>query len=99
MDSNPFESAIKSDLAILSTLKMGYVSAKDLYGSVFKLTLKLSFLLLAINTGVRLVLMAVGLLSNHYQRKLNGRYLDSQLCGKPSSWYCVQSLHPNQPAH
>ena len=35
MDSNPFESAIKSDLATLSTLKMGYVSAKDLYGSVF----------------------------------------------------------------
>ena len=61
MDKNPFENAIKSDLATLSTLKMGYVSAKDLYGSVFRLTWKLSFLLLAINTGVRLVLMAVGL--------------------------------------
>jgi hypothetical protein len=61
MDSNSFESAIKSDLAILSTLKMGYISAKDLYGSIFNLTLKLSFLLLAINTGVRLALMASGL--------------------------------------
>lgn len=63
MDINPFENAIKSDLTTLSTLKMGYVSAKDLYGSVLKLTLKLSFLLLAINTGVRLVFMAIGLFS------------------------------------
>lgn len=61
MDKNSFESAIKSDLATLSTMKMGYVSAKDLYGNVLTLTLKLSFLLLAINTGVRFVLMAAGL--------------------------------------
>lgn len=61
MDLNPFENAIKSDLTTLSTIKMGYVSAQDLYGSVLRLTLKLSFLLLAINTGIRLVLMAVGL--------------------------------------
>jgi len=61
MDSNPFENAIKSDLTTLSTMKMGFVSAKDLYGSVLGLTLKLSFLLLAINTGVRLILMVLGL--------------------------------------
>ncbi|MBN9229497.1 MAG: hypothetical protein BGO90_02940 [Legionella sp. 40-6] len=61
MELQQIEDAIKGDLATLSTLKMGYVSAKDLYGRVLWLAFKLSFVLLAINTCVRLVLMGTGL--------------------------------------
>jgi hypothetical protein len=61
MEPQQIEDAIKDDLATLSTLKMGYVSAKDLYGRVLWLACKLSFLLLAINTFVRLVFMGTGL--------------------------------------
>lgn len=61
MEMQQLEQAIKSDLTTLSTLKMGFVSAKDFYGKLFSLSLKLSFVLLAINTLVRLALMAIGL--------------------------------------
>lgn len=61
MNMNPFEEAIRSDLLTLSSIKMGYVSAQDLYGRVFKFALKLSLIMLLINTGIRLAFMSVGL--------------------------------------
>lgn len=61
MNENPFEEAIRSDLLTLSNIKMGYVSAQDLYGRVLKYALKYSLIMLLINTAIRLAFMAVGL--------------------------------------
>lgn len=61
MDNQDLEQAIKSDLTTLSTFKMGAVSAGDLYLPLLKLIFKLSFMMLVINTFVRLVLQVIGL--------------------------------------
>jgi|APCry1669189844_1035258.scaffolds.fasta_scaffold16313_2 hypothetical protein len=61
MEHQQLEEAIKSDLRTIPTLKMGGVSAKDFYIPVLVLIFKISLIFLAINTGVRLVLQAVGL--------------------------------------
>lgn len=61
MEPMQLEEAIKSDLKLIPTLKMGFVSARDLYGRVFAVTFMLSLTLLAINTLVRFALKITGL--------------------------------------
>lgn len=60
MEHLQLEEAVKSDLRTITTLKMGGVSAKNFYIPVLALIFKISLIFLAINTGVRLVLQAVG---------------------------------------
>lgn len=61
MQQSQLEEAIKSDIATISTMKWGTVSAKEFYGRMFGLPLKLSFLFLALNVLIRIVLMSFGL--------------------------------------
>ena len=61
MNSQDLEQAIQSDLYTLRTLKMGTVSARDFYGSVWGVIFKLSLILLSVNTLIRLALKGAGL--------------------------------------
>ncbi|HHF0526722.1 TPA: hypothetical protein ACTUT5_003439 [Legionella anisa] len=75
MEVHQLEEAIKSDLKTLTTLKMGFVSANKFYGKLLGLACKLSFLFLAINTVVQLVLKGMG--------QFNAPFTLTLLCG---SW-------------
>jgi hypothetical protein len=76
MEVHQLEEAIKSDLKTLATIKMGFVCANEFYGKLIELAFKLSFLFLAMNTVVHLVLKGAGL--------FNAPFTLSLLCG---SWF------------
>ena len=61
MNSQDLEQAIQSDLVTLGTLRMGAVSARDLYGAFLGFVLKLSVILVGVNTLIRLALKGIGL--------------------------------------
>ena len=61
MNNQALEEAIKSDLATLSTFKMGMLSAREFYGPLVGFVLKSSVALLLINACVRLGLKTIGL--------------------------------------
>jgi len=61
MDHQELEEAVKSDLITISTLKLGILSARDLYGSLGMFVLRLSLVLLCINLCVQVGLHSIGL--------------------------------------
>ena len=61
MDNQALQDAFKSDLMTIPTLKMGILSAGDLYGTLAGFVLKLSLLLLSINLLIQAGLHSVGL--------------------------------------
>ena len=61
MDNQGLQDAFKSDLMTIPTLKVGILSAGDLYGTLAGFVLKLSLLLLSINLLIQAGLHGVGL--------------------------------------
>ena len=61
MDNQGLQDAFKSDLMTIPTLKVGILSAGDLYGTLAGFVLKLSLLLLGINVLIQAGLHSVGL--------------------------------------
>jgi len=61
MDNQVLQEAIKSDLSTISKLKLGILSARDLYGSIASVILKTSIIFLSINTMIRILLRFLGL--------------------------------------
>lgn len=61
MEQQALQDAIKSDLATIPTLKMGILSAGDLYGSLGGFILKMSLTLLGINLLLQTGMHSVGL--------------------------------------
>lgn len=61
MQQSQLEEDIKSDIVTISTMKMQTVSAREFYWGMFGWPLKLSILLLALNTMIRLALIGLGL--------------------------------------
>ena len=60
MENQALQAAIKSDLITIPTLKMGILSAGDLYGSLARFILKFSVTLLCINILIQAGLYGVG---------------------------------------
>lgn len=60
MDYQALQEDVKSDLKTIPTLKMGILSAGDLYGSLAAFVLKLSLILLCINLAIQMGLHAIG---------------------------------------
>ena len=60
MDNQTLQKAIKSDLLTITTLKLGIVSARDFYGSIAWMILKLSIAFLSVNMVVRIFLYLTG---------------------------------------
>ena len=61
MDPQALQQAVKSDLVTLSTLKVGILSAGDLYGSLGGFILKCSLLLMCINVCLQVGAHSIGL--------------------------------------
>lgn len=61
MDNQAFQEGVKSDLRTIPTLKMGILSARDLYGTLATVILKTSLIFLSLNTLVQFMLKAFGL--------------------------------------
>ena len=60
MENQSTEDAIKSDLIMIKTLRLGTVSARDYYGSILRWILTLSLLFLGINTVLQRFMHTVG---------------------------------------
>ena len=60
MDYQALQAAFKRDLQAIPTLQLGILSARDLYGSLAVFVLKLSLLLLGINSAIQLSLYSIG---------------------------------------
>ena len=60
MDYQALQEDVRSDLKTIPTLKMGILSAGDLYGSLAAFVLKLSLILLCINVAIQEGLHLIG---------------------------------------
>ena len=59
MDQHELQEAVKGDLETIPKLKIGVISAKDLYGSLLIMAVMISFAILFINIGSQLLLHAL----------------------------------------